>query len=231
MKMRLAGYVRVSTEEQALRGISLDVQEELILNHIERNDHHITRMYSDAGVSGGKPLASRPAGAQLVDALDRGEARGVVAIRLDRLFRSVADCANRTAKWREDGCSLHLLDMHLDTTTPMGELFITMAAAFAQLERRQAQARIIEALERKRQLGQRIGAIPYGFALGDDGKTLVIDEDEQEIVNQIINLRSEGLALHAIAAHLNDNGFPARGQRWHPSTIARIVKRQGANNG
>lgn len=225
MPRKLVGYVRVSTEEQAEKGISLEAQEAMIADYCKREGVELVRIYHDPGVSGGKPLGQRPEGGDLVEALEGGEVQGIVATRLDRLFRSVSDCALRTEKWREHGVELHLLDVNVDTSTPMGEAFVGIAAVFAQLERQQARARIREAMARKRAKGERLGNIPYGKRLGTDGKTLEDDEVEQEVIQAILELHDNGLSLKSIADELNARGYPSRGRQWHVTTVARIVKR------
>lgn len=225
MGRQLAGYTRVSTVEQADLGVSLEAQASMIADYCERRGDTLVGVYVDPGVSGAKALARRPAGARLLDDISRGLVDGIVAVRIDRLFRSVADCANQTNHWREKGVSLHLLDINLDTTTPMGEAFVHLAAVFAQLERRQIQARIKDALARKRARGERLGNVPYGQRVGGDGRTLEIDEEEQGVIDEVIAFRSDGLSLKKIADMLNERRTPSRGTRWHTTTIARIVKR------
>jgi len=86
-------YIRVSSEEQADSGLGLEAQRQRIAAYCTMKGLHLAEVFEDAGVSAGKPLASRPAGCQLLAAAKKGKAV-VVAAKLDRLFRSVADAAN-----------------------------------------------------------------------------------------------------------------------------------------
>jgi DNA invertase Pin-like site-specific DNA recombinase len=91
--MRTAlGYVRVSTDEQAERGLGLEAQRQRIGAYWEMKGLHLTTVFEDPGLSGGKPLGSRSAGGRLLTEARRTKPVVVVA-RLDRLFRSVADAA------------------------------------------------------------------------------------------------------------------------------------------
>jgi hypothetical protein len=80
------------------------------------------------------------------------------------------------------------------------------------------------ALQVKRSQGQRTGQVPYGKQLAADGVHLEDNENEQRVLVGIRSLRDEGLSIRAIAERLNLDSVPARGARWHPTTVARILK-------
>jgi hypothetical protein len=93
-----------------------------------------------------------------------------------------------------------------------------------------AQGRLTkEALDRKKALGEKTGgAVPYGFKMSDDGKTLVPDAREQEVLALIKRFREAGTTCIAIADHLNGRGIGRReGGRWNPQYIHRVCKRHG----
>jgi DNA invertase Pin-like site-specific DNA recombinase len=83
---RAFGYARVSTDQQADSGISLDEQRRKIEARCSENGWNLERIYVDAGVSGSTPLARRPEGAKLLAVLRPGDV--VIAARMDRCFRS-----------------------------------------------------------------------------------------------------------------------------------------------
>src|SRR5262245_24081996 len=87
------GYVRVSSEEQADSGLGLEAQRQRIAAYCAMKGLRLAEVFADPGISGGKPLASRPAGSQLLAAANKSQALVIVA-KLDRLFRSVADAAS-----------------------------------------------------------------------------------------------------------------------------------------
>lgn len=76
--------------------------------------------------------------------------------------------------------------------------------------------------------GERVGELPLGSMVAEDGRTLIVDADEARTIDLIRALRADGLSIRAIAARLNADGVPARGGRWHPTTVARVLARAEA---
>ena len=105
---------------------------------------------------------------------------------------------------------------------------LNVLASVSQWEREAIGERTRVALAHKRTLGERVGAVPFGSRLAADGIHLEAEPQEQAALRLILSLRADGLTLRAIAAKLNADNVPARGARWHPTTIARLVKREAA---
>lgn len=82
-----------------------------------------------------------------------------------------------------------------------------------------------EALAKKRARGERIGELPLGRTVAADGVTLIEDPSEARAVAEALRMKTEGLSVRAIADELNRRGVPARGERWHPTTVQRLVGR------
>ncbi len=97
--MKAIGYIRCSTFEQADSGLGLDVQEERIRAYCSLKGLRLIEVVTDAGVSGGKLLASRKGGKRLLNAIKgRGrKAEAVVMFKLDRMFRNAGDCFSTVA--------------------------------------------------------------------------------------------------------------------------------------
>ena len=154
--MRTAfGYIRVSTEEQADSGLGLEAQRQRIRHYCEMKGLKLGEIYEDPGLSGGKPLASRKAGGQLLVDVRRTKPVVVVA-RLDRLFRSVADAAQTIVDFDKRGIELVSLAEGFDMTSPWGRAMAQMAAVFAELERSMIRERTRAAMNVKRQRRERI---------------------------------------------------------------------------
>ena len=105
----------------------------------------------------------------------------------------------------------------------------TALAGAAEMERNLTRERTRSAMAVKRANGQRIGAIPYGFDLADDGATLVPNEAEQAVIADIHTLRSAGATLLQIAEGLTLRDIPTKtgkSTRWTHQAVARIVSRQ-----
>ena len=214
-------YVRVSTEEQSRNGHSIQAQEAALSAYCAANGLQ-AEFVRDEGVSGSKPLSKRSGGAYL---LDRAPTVGVVVItKLDRAFRDASDCLTTTKRWDVQGVRLLILDLSVDTSTPMGRFFISMASAFSELERNQIAERTRNVLEYRKSQGKAYSPVPYGLdRVGDD---LVSNPDEEAVIERIKEMREQRLSFAKIAARLNAEGVPTKnGKKWHPYTVSYILKR------
>src|ERR1700730_14710613 len=197
--MRTAlGYVRVSTDEQAERGLGLEAQRQRIRAYCEMKGLHLATIFEDPGLSGGKPLGSRSAGGRLLAEARRSHPVVVVA-RLDRLFRSVADAAQTITDFDRYEIELVVIAEGVDMTNPSGRERAQMASVFAELERAMIRERTKAAMKVKRGRKERIsGHAPYGWDFGKDER-LVENAEEQRDVAWIMRLHRRGESLRGIA--------------------------------
>ena len=206
--MKVIGYTRVSTDEQGRSGLGMAAQRQAIERHCSARDWDVTWM-SDEGVSA-KSLA-RPALQEALSVVRRHEAEAVVVAKLDRLSRSVQDFAGLLDSARKQGWAIVAIDLGVDTTTSAGELVANVMAAVAQWERRAIGERTSAALRAAQARGVHVGR-PASLDAVVEGR--------------LLSLRGEGLSLARIAALLNAESVPgAHGGRWHPSTVARVLRR------
>jgi DNA invertase Pin-like site-specific DNA recombinase len=222
-------YIRVSSEEQADSGLGLEAQRQRIAAYCHRKGVHLAEVFEDPGVSGGKPLASRPAGSKLLAAARKGKVLVIVA-KLDRLFRSVADAANVIADFDKKGIQLVAIQEGFDMSSPYGRAMAQMASVFAELERAMIRERTRSAMNVKRSRGERIsGHAPYGSDFGANGR-LVANGREQQVIVRMRELRAEGMSFRGIAGRLDREGIlPKRGMRWDHTTVKSILKRNSPN--
>ena len=209
---RVLGYLRVSTGEQAESGAGLDAQRATIQAEADRRGWHVEYVV-DAGNSGA--TLSRPALSEALGRLDRGDVGILVAAKLDRVSRSVADFAGLLDRSRSAHWSLVLLDLGVDTSTPSGELVANMIAASAQYERRLISQRTTEALAAKKAQGVRLGRP---------------SQLPPEIVERIVRERAAGRRLRVIAEGLTAGGVPTArgGAKWSTSTVQAVLNGQDA---
>src|SRR5262245_55381288 len=113
------GYIRVSSEEQAASGLGLEAQRQRITDYCRVKGLDLAQVFEDPGVSGGKPLAARPAGRRLLAEARKSKVI-VVAFKLDRLFRSVGDAAGTIADFDREGIELVAISENFDMTNPFG---------------------------------------------------------------------------------------------------------------
>lgn len=211
------GYCRVSTVGQVEEGVSLDAQRAKIEAYCALNDLRLVQVFTDAGVSA-KRASNRPelqAALQLAvkTAKQSGlsvQTTALVVYKLDRLARCTADALNIAKTLDKAGVSLHSLTEKLDTGTAMGRFFFTLVASLAEMERNLIGERTVAALAHKRALGQRVGAIPFGFTLASDAVTLVENAREQATLARIRRLRDEGVSQRQIVARLNRSKTPTK---------------------
>jgi DNA invertase Pin-like site-specific DNA recombinase len=227
--MKAYGYCRVSSQDQ-IDGTSLTAQENQIRAYATLKGFDLAGLFIDPGVSGSRPLATRPEGARMVEGLARGEAQAIIITKLDRGFRSASDCLVNVEAWETGGVALHILNLGgqtIDTSTPTGKFFITIMAGAAELERNLIRERCNDGRKTRRAQGQRIGEIPFGYSLADDGKTLVASGEEQEAITLAVKLRAEGHSAASIARELNRRGIPTKkgSGSWTHVQVIRLLRR------
>jgi DNA invertase Pin-like site-specific DNA recombinase len=201
------GYVRVSTEEQATEGASIEAQRVILAAEAERRGWDL-ELVADEGLSA-KNL-DRPGLADALDRLDRGGADTLLAVRVDRLSRSVADFAGLMVRAERCRWSLVALDLGVDTTTPAGDLMANVLASVAQYERKVIGQRTREGMAQRKAEGIHVGR----------PRVLPVD-----LVARIVRERAAGATLRAIAEGLTAEGIPtARGRAaWSTSTIQGVL--------
>jgi len=202
------GYVRVSTVDQAENGASLPAQRAALQAQATARGWDLD-VVADEGVSA-KNL-NRPALQSALARLDAGDADFLLAIRLDRVSRSVADFASLLDRAGKRGWGLVLLSPNIDTSDPAGRFTANVLASAAQYERELIALRTKEGIAQRRAEGVRIGR---PRSLPDD------------VLRRIAVERAAGLSLPKIAKGLNDDAVPTAqgGARWYPSTVAGVLK-------
>lgn len=188
----VAAYVRVSTQEQKLHGLSLDAQKMKLAEFAEKNKMKIVEWYIDEGVSGRKLIRNRPELQRMIQDAEKGRFERIIFIKLDRFFRSVAEyheCMKRIAPvlWTTT-------EEQYDLTTANGRMLVNMKLTIAEMEADMAGERIKIVNEYKVQTGQPLTGshrLPFGFVIVRDEntgrKTIVHDQEEAPILLDLIN--------------------------------------------
>ncbi len=137
---------------------------------------------------------------------------GIVATKIDRVSRSVADFAALVVRAKDRRWNLVVLDIGLDLSSPTGEFVATIMCAAAQLERRMIGQRTKDGLAAAREKGVRLGR---PRSLPDD------------VAERVASLRADGATLASIAEQLNAEGVSTArgGARWHPATVRAVLHR------
>ena len=195
MNKKAVGYIRVSTQEQAQEGMSLEAQEERIRAYCTAKGWNLLRVYEDAGISG-KSL-NRPGVQSLISDLESDGVDVVVVLKLDRLTRSVRDLGSLIDDLFK-GRALATVQEGLDTSTASGEFVLNMLGAVAQWERKAVGERTATVLQYKKDKGEWCGRIPYGFKVVD--KVLVEDPEQMNNIRKMKKAHRRGRSVRAIAA-------------------------------
>lgn len=204
--MAVYGYVRVSTDRQAEEGESLGQQERKIAGYAQMQGLAVDRVFVERGVSGSKPLAERPEGSALLEALAPGDV--VITSKLDRMFRSAVDALNVCDQMKAEGISLHMIDLGGDVTgNGISKLVFTILSAVAEAERDRIKERIRDVKADQRQRGRYLGgSVPFGWQVAEDGALEAV-QAEQEAIARMVAMKAEGKSLRAIAEAMKGEGF------------------------
>jgi len=204
----IVGYVRVSTDEQAVSGLGLAAQRQAIEAEAARRGLPLLAVYEDAGISG-KSLARPGLSAALAD-LDAGNGTVLLVAKLDRLSRSVHDATGLMQRAERAGWGLVAMDANVDTTTPQGAAMTQVLAVFAELERRLIGERTKDALAVCKAQGVKLGR----------PRTL-----DSEVVARIRTAHADGQGWSKIARDLTTEGVPTAqgGARWYPATVRYVA--------
>jgi site-specific DNA recombinase len=221
--MKAAGYIRVSTDEQAREGISLEAQRGKIEAYCKLNDLDLLEIIEDAGRSG-KDL-NREGIQSLIDRIKGRSIDAVVVYKLDRLSRRVRDTLSLMDLVEKKSVAFHSITERIDTKTAMGKFFLNIMASMNQWERDTISERTRDALHLKIVKNERAGQVPYGWRLGKDGKTLVPNRKEQRAIGLIKDLHGKGYSLREICRELEKEGHQPAGKKWHPQTVSNILKK------
>lgn len=222
------GYIRVSTDQQATTGHSLDAQRAAIEAYCAARSWEPT-IYVESGVSAGKALRDRPEGSKLVGNTRKGIAGAlkpgdhVIATKLDRLFRNVLDCMTCVEDWRRRDITMHLLDLQIDTSSIGGKLMLQILSAVAEMERGMISERTKAVSQHLRNSGRVYGHTPYGYAR--EGDRLVPIDEEQHVIRRMRVWRDHGWSLQRISDTINEEGITTKGGKWWSKQSVAIVLR------
>ena len=187
---RVAAYVRVSTQEQKLHGLSLDAQKMKLAQYAEENGMKIVEWYIDEGVSGRKLIRNRPELQRMIQDAEKKKFDRIIFIKLDRFFRSVAEyheCMKRIAPvvWTTT-------EEEYDLTTANGRMLVNMKLTIAEMEADQTGERIDLVNEYKVQTGQPLtGSMQFAWTIANDEDThrkkVIKNPETADIMEDIID--------------------------------------------
>ena len=188
--MRVALYVRVSTQEQSLHGLSVDAQ--LAALDAWAQNYTIVDHYVDLGISARSPAAKRPELQRMLRDCEAGEIDLIAFTKLDRFFRNVKEYYKVEDVLERCGVSWQAIQEDYETVTASGRLKVNIMLAVAQDEADRTSERIKAVFERKRQKGLvPTGTVPLGIKI-EDGQYVPSDDAQKirDIFQTYISTRS-----------------------------------------
>ncbi len=174
-------YVRVSTQEQATQGYSLNAQQEALENYAKALGYDLFRIYRDEGKSA-KDL-KRPEMTQMLADAEGKKFSAIFIYKLDRFSRSLKDLILTIDKLKEWGIDFVSLQDRIETTSASGKLMFHIISAFAEFERNIIGDRTKFGMQRKAHEGGFITKAPLGYKLVN--KKLVVEEANSQKVKEI----------------------------------------------
>ena len=219
--LRVACYERVSTEEQALRGFSIDAQIDNLKEYCEKKGMKIVDHYADEGISGAKPPLKRPALHRLLEDVQAGKIDMILFTKLDRWFRSVQEYFKVQDILDRHKVEWKAIHEDYDTTTANGRMAITIFLAIAQNERERTAERIKVVFEHKRKnkeacFGGKNPPFGYIKEKDEDGiQRLVKDPESQQMVAEFWDILVKYNNLNKAIRHMRDvYGVAKSDKQW-----------------
>lgn len=219
--MKVIGYTRVSTEEQANSGVSLPAQAEKLRAYASLYDLELVAVIEDPGQSA-KSL-HRPGIQRALDMLRSGEAQGIIVAKLDRLTRNIVDLNTLMTDYFSENnrvqASLFSVADQVDTRSAGGRLVLNVLMSVSQWEREAISERTRTALQYKKSQGVKLGR----------PEKITTDPEEIRTVQYIGELRAQGLTYQAIANRLQAEGIRTfRGGKWYGKTVQNLLNTEVA---
>jgi DNA invertase Pin-like site-specific DNA recombinase len=217
-------YCRVSTQKQASKGISLDMQLARCTEYAANHGLNVLDIIIDAGISA-KDVEHRPGMRRIIDMAKNRTVAHILSFKLDRLFRNTQDTLNAMEMFTRYGVKVHLVSecRIVQTESADDEFMLGIHAATSTLERKRIGERTRAALARKRELGEFTGGrAPYGYRYANGG--FVVDATEQDIIRKMRTFRNHGYSLRKVAVCLKQDGITNRsGGMFHPNQIQKLL--------
>lgn len=218
--MRAAIYVRVSTEDQAVEGYSLDAQVKRLEAYCRVQNWEIADVYRDEGFSG--RTTDRPEYTRMMAESDKWDT--ILVLKMDRIHRNSVNFAMMMDQLRSMGKEFTSMQDKFNTTTAMGRFVMDIMQRIAQLESEQIGERVYIGMKFKAESGDcHLGSgHPYGYTYSDGN--LVVVPEEAHTVRAMYNMYRRGSTMDDIASFLNEAEVPAKkGGQWNKQSVCNVL--------
>ena len=217
MRKKCYIYTRVSTAAQT-EGYSLEAQTERLRKYADYKEMEVVREYCDAGKSG-KSITGRPEFQRMLQDVseERDGVAFILVFKLSRFGRNAADVLNSLQFIQDYGVNLVCVEDGIDSSKDSGKLTITVLSAVDEIERENILVQTMEGRKQKAREGKwNGGQAPFGYDLDSKNSTLVVNEEEAEIVRIIYDkFVHTDMGADAICNYLNQRGYTKKKVRGH----------------
>lgn len=219
--MRVAAYIRVSTDEQADKGNSLHEQRERLSAYCTAMGWAQPIFFEDDGYSA-KDMR-RPAAQKMISMVEKNEFDIVLTSKLDRMSRNLLDMLQLVNLLNEHDCNYVSASEGFDTSTAVGRMVLQLLAAFAEFERERISERVKDnMMSLARNTDKALGKPCFGYDVVD-GK-YEINEDEAQVIEVMAQIVEQGHGYRMVAKILNEKGFVTKkGKPWDQMNVKRVI--------
>ena len=222
--VRAAIYIRVSSDDQARHGYSLDSQRLACRAKAEALGANDIVECADEGVSGS--ILDRPGLTQLRNLVRSHAIQLVVMYDPDRFARRLSHQLLVTEEIEKASVALEFINFDWQDT-PEGKLFYSMRGAISEYEREKIRMRTMAGRTQKARSGKLpFSMAPYGYHYDVERAQLIVFEPEAEVVRRMFSdLVGRVSGLNGLAKRLTAEGIPTRTGRsvWHRQVVRQIV--------
>lgn len=221
---KVAIYSRVSTTNQAEEGYSIQGQIDSLTKYCEAMGWSIYKEYTDPGYSGGK--IERPAMSQLIRDAQLNRFDTILVYKLDRLSRSVRDTLYLVKDvFTKNNVHFVSLQENIDTSSAMGNLFLTLLSAIAEFEREQIKERMALGKKGRAKSGKSMmwAKVAYGYTYHKDTGEMTINQAEALLVRTIYDEYLSGRSITKLRDYLNENNMITKKIPWSYRAIRQIL--------
>ncbi|RMD02321.1 recombinase family protein [Clostridium autoethanogenum] len=224
--VKVAGYVRVSTAEQAEEGYSIDAQENIIRQECKLKGNEVVRIYADKGISG-KSIKNRLELQQMLKDAEEEKFNEIWVWKTNRLARNQYDLLTIIKKLEKYNVGFKSCSEAFDTSTSAGKLMMNVLSSIGEFERETIVDNVKMGMKQRARTGKWNGGIVLGYKsvlISESETSLKVVPEEAAIVKKIFELYSSGKGLKAISNKLNHEGYKTkRGNMFSTSAIKDIL--------
>lgn len=203
-KIRCACYIRVSTEEQYLNGLSLSAQKKALLDYAQNRGYIVVDIYADEGISARKSMKNRKGLLRLLEDVKQGKIDMILVTKLDRWFRNINDYNVTEEILQAHNCHWKTIFENYDSSTANGQMVINIMLSVNQAECDRTSERIKAVFDYKRAKGEVTSGMcaPYGYTVVDNH--IIKDAAVSHIVDDAFKYYFTCFSIRKVISYISD---------------------------